>query len=156
MLDTGAPFYDVYETADAKWMAVGAIEPQFYAALLDGLGLAGDPLFAEQHDRAQWAAQKALVASVFRTRTRPQWCDVFDGTDACVAPVLDPVEAPAHPHHRARGTFVDQQPAAAPRFSRTPPGVPGPAHHACEGADLREWGIPDEDVSALRDARVIW
>jgi alpha-methylacyl-CoA racemase len=156
MLDTGAPFYEVYETSDAKWVAVGAIEPQFYAALLDGLGLTGDPLFAEQHERSQWPAQKARLASLFRARTRDEWGTVFDGTDACIAPVLDPVEAPTHPHHRARATFVGQQPAAAPRFSRTPAGVPGPAYHAGDGADLGEWGIPHDDVSALRAAGVIW
>jgi alpha-methylacyl-CoA racemase len=156
MLDTGAPFYEVYATADDRWVAVGAIEPQFYAALLDGLGLTGDPLFAAQHDRVQWAAQKARLASVFKSRTRDEWCAIFDHTDACVAPVLDPVEAPAHSHHAARGTFIDGQPAAAPRFSRTPAGPPGPAHHAGEGADLAEWGIGTDEEASLRSAGAIW
>jgi len=156
MLDTGAPFYEVYETADGKWVAVGAIEPQFYAALLDGLGLRGDPLFAAQHDRAQWAAQKARLADVFRARTRDEWCAVFDGTDACVAPVLDPVEALSHPHHVARGTFIGDQPAPAPRFSRSQTSPPGPAHHPGEGADLAAWGIAADEQQALRDAGVIW
>jgi alpha-methylacyl-CoA racemase len=156
MLDTGAPFYDVYETADGRFVAVGAIEPQFYAALIEGLGLRDDPLFSAQHDRAQWTAQKARLAAVFRGRTRDEWCAVFDGTDACVAPVLDPVEAPSHPHHRARDTFVGDQPAPAPRFSRTPAGSPGPAHHAGEGADLTDWGIPAADEEALRAAGAIW
>jgi alpha-methylacyl-CoA racemase len=156
MLDTGAPFYDVYETADGGWMAVGAIEPQFHAALLDGLGLRDDPDFAEQRNRSLWAAQKKRLAEIFRTRTRDEWCAVFDGTDACVAPVLDPVEAPSHPHHVARGTFIDGQPAPAPRFSRTPAGSPGAAQRAGEGADLADWGISDDDASALRAARAIW
>ena len=156
MLDTGAPFYDVYETADGKWVAVGAIEPQFYAALLSGLGLAEDPLFASQHDRAQWGAQKARLSKVFRARTRDEWCSVFDGTDACVAPVLDPVEAPSHPHHTARRTFIDDQPAPAPRFSRSQTSPPGRAHHPGEGADLATWGIELNEQQALRDAGVIW
>ena len=156
MLDTGAPFYEVYETADGRWMAVGAIEPQFYALLLAGLGLGDDPDFAEQHDRALWASQKARLAEVFRSRTRDEWCEVFDGTDACVAPVLDPVEAPAHPHHVARGTFVDQQPSPAPRFSRTPAGTPGAANHPGEGGDLSAWGVSDDEVAALRAAGAIW
>ena len=156
MLDTGAPFYDVYETSDGGWMAVGAIEPQFYAALLDGLGLRDDADFAEQRNRSLWAAQKTRLAEIFRTRTRDEWCTVFDGTDACVAPVLDPVEAPSHPHHVARGTFIDGQPAPAPRFSRTPAGAPGAAQRAGEGADLADWGISDDDVSALRAAGAVW
>ena len=155
MLDTGAPFYEVYETRDGKWVAVGAIEPQFYAELLNGLGLSADPLFAEQQDRGRWADQKVRLASVFRGRTRDEWCAVFDGTDACVAPVLDPVEAPTHAHHQARGTFVEDQPAAAPRFSRTPAGAPGPSRRAGEGADLRAWGITDGEQEALRASRVI-
>src|SRR5579864_3725379 len=129
LLDTAAPFYEVYETADGGWMAVGAIEPQFYASLLRGLGLGDDELFAEQRDRSRWPAQKARLAEVFASRTRAEWCAVFDGTDACVAPALDPVEAPSHPHHVARATFIDGQPAPAPRFSRTPSGPPGAAHH---------------------------
>jgi alpha-methylacyl-CoA racemase len=156
MLDTGAPFYEVYETADGRWVAVGAIEPQFYAALLDGLGLANDALFASQHDRTRWVAQKATLASVFRSRTRDEWCALFEYTDACVAPVLDPVEAPSHAHHRARGTFVGDQPAPSPRFSRTPAGPPGPTQRAGEGADLVDWGIPVEDQQTLRAAGALW
>ncbi len=156
LLDTGAPFYEVYETSDGGWMAVGAIEPQFYAALLAGLGLGDDDLFAEQRDRSRWAAQKARLAAVFAGRTRAEWCAVFDGTDACVAPALDPVEAPAHPHHAARATFIDGQPAPAPRFSRTPAGPPGPAQHPGEGADLADWGVGEDEVRVLRDAGAIW
>jgi alpha-methylacyl-CoA racemase len=124
-LDTGAHFYEVYETADRGWLAVGAIEPAFYAALLKGLGLDDeDP--AEQWDRSHWPAKKERLAATFRTRTRDQWCEVFAGTDACVAPVLRPEEAPHHPHAVARRAFLDgHQPAPAPRFSRTPPAVRG-------------------------------
>jgi alpha-methylacyl-CoA racemase len=143
MLDTGAPFYEVYETADGKWLAVGAIEPQFYAALLDGLGLSGDPVVADPGDREHWAAQKERFAAVVATRTRAEWCAVFDGTDACVAPVLESSEAFSHPHHVARRGFVDvggrTQHAPAPRFSRTEPVTPQPS----TGADalLARWGV---------------
>ena len=156
LLDTGAPFYEVYETADGGWVAVGAIEPQFYAALLKGLELSDDPLFAEQRDRSRWAEQKKRLASVFAGRSRAAWTEVFEGTDACVSPVLDPVEAPSHPHHVARATFVDGQPAPAPRFSRTPAGPPGPAHHPGDGAELDQWGVTDAEVAVLRESGAIW
>ncbi len=124
LLDGGAPFYGTYRCADGRHVAVGAIEPQFFTALRDGLGLADEALFDAQLDRARWPAQRTRLADVFATRTRDDWCRAFDGTDACVAPVLDWDEAPAHPHHRARDTFVEvdgvMQPSAAPRFSRTP------------------------------------
>ena len=153
MLDGAAPFYDVYETADGRWMAVGSIEPQFYALLLEGLGLASADV-PDRGDRTQWPALRERLAAVFVTRTRDQWCAVFDGTDACVAPVLEPAEALAHPHHAARGTFVNQQPAPGPRFSRTPAGDPGPSSHA--GADgahaLAAWGFSPDDIERLRRA----
>ena len=124
LLDTGAPFYDTYETADGGYVAVGAIEPQFYAALLSGLGLAEDDM-PHQMDRSAWEATRARFAQVFQTKTRDQWARIFDGTDACVAPVLTLGEAPAHSHNRARETFVggvrgSAVPQAAPRLSRTP------------------------------------
>jgi len=161
MLDTGAPFYEVYETADEKWIAVGAIEPQFYVALLDGLGLAAEVAPAAQHDRAQWAPLKARFAAIFRTKTRDEWCAIFDGRDACVAPALDPVEAVSHPHHAARGTFVSPggvpQPAPAPRFSRTPGAVGSPPTAAGSDTDgaLAAWGFDPEDVARLRAAAAI-
>jgi len=127
LLDGGAPFYDTYETSDGKFVAVGALEPAFYAALLDGLGLAAADL-PGQLDRESWPVLRARFAKVFATRTRDEWAAVFAGADACVAPVLSPAEAPGHPHHQARQTFVEvagvTQPAPAPRFARTPPGVP--------------------------------
>jgi isopenicillin-N epimerase len=118
-LDGAAHFYDVYQCADGKWLAVGAIEPQFYAALLAGLGL-DDEDANEQWDRTQWAAKKEKFAAVIAARTRDEWVAVFDGADACVAPVLDPVEATQHPHNVARNMFDELRPRPAPRFSRTP------------------------------------
>lgn len=126
LLDGGAPFYDVYETADGEHMAVGAIEPQFYAALLEALGLPPEDA-AEQWNVALWQSTRERMAAIFRTRARDAWAEVFAGTDACVAPVLSMWEAPHHPHLVARGTFIDvdgvTQPGPAPRFSRTPGAV---------------------------------
>ena len=124
LLDSGAHFYDTYETADGKWISIGSIEPQFYALLLEHAGLSGDPDFAEQLNPAQWGPLKDRLTVLFKTRTRDEWCAIMDGTDICFAPVLSLAEAPAHPHNAARGTFVEQggmiQPAPAPRFSATP------------------------------------
>ena len=158
MLDTGAPFYEVYETADGKWMAVGGIEAQFYAALLEGLGLAGDPSLPPQQSREDWPAMKERFAAVFKTKTRDEWTAVFDGTDACVAPVLSPWEAHRHPHNVARSTFIEVdgavQPAPAPRFSRTPSAVSRPP--SPPGADtvsgLVEWGVDEDVVAKLRES----
>ena len=160
-LDTGAHFYEVYETADGAHVAVGAIEPQFYAALLRGLGLENDPDLAAQWDRDRWDANKARLAAAFRTRTRDEWCAVFEGTDACVAPVLTPVEAPSHPHNVARAGFVElagvPSPAPAPRFGRTPAGRPSPPHHPGADGDeaLADWGLAAEEIAALRDVGAI-
>lgn len=150
VLDTGAPFYEVYETSDGGFMAVGAIEPQFYAALLGGLGIDPGDL-PHQLDRSGWDETKQRFARTFKRRTRAEWTAVFERTDACVAPVLSPWEAPEHPHNRARRTFVDPggqvQPAAAPRFGRTPGAVrrpPGPADA------LASWGVDAERAAALR------
>ena len=145
LLDTGAPYYDVYQTADGGWMAVGALEPQFYAELIRLLDLPDAPA---QGDRARWPELRALLAARFAERTRDEWAAVFDGTDACVAPVLTFAEAQRHPHLAARGTVVERdgvaQPAPAPRFSRTPAALasaPLPA-----GAHTRDvltsWGVP--------------
>ena len=158
MLDTGAPFYEVYETADGQWMAVGGIEAQFYAELIRGLGLEGDPSLPAQMARDDWPAVKARFAEVFKTKTRDEWSAVFDGTDACVVPVLSPWEAPEHPHNVARSTFVEVegavQPAPAPRFSRTPSAIWSPP--SPPGADtvsgLVEWGVSESDVAKLRES----
>ena len=124
MLDTGAPFYDTYETADGGYISIGSIEPQFYALLRQTLGIAEDSLFDSQYDRAQWPAQKARLTELFKTRTRDQWCAAMEATDICFAPVLGWDEVADHPHNKARGTFIDvngvTQPAPAPRYSATP------------------------------------
>ncbi len=129
LLDGGAPFYDTYATADGRHVAVGALEPQFYAALLAGLGLADADLPA-QHDRAGWPVLRDRFTAIFASRTRDEWAEVFAGTDACVAPVLSLDEAPGHEHNAARGVFTDIagviQPAPAPRFGRTAAGAPAP------------------------------
>jgi len=149
LLDTGAPFYDVYETADGGWMAVGALEPQFYAELVRLLDL--DDLPA-QHDQSQWPELRARFSARFKEKTRDEWAAVFDGSDACVAPVLTWSEAPAHPHVAARGTFVERdgvvQPAPAPRFSRTASELA--AAHRPDVVDTRavltDWGVADVDT----------
>jgi alpha-methylacyl-CoA racemase len=155
LLDTGAPFYDTYETADGRFMSVGALEPQFYAALLQGLGLAGEDL-PGQLDQDRWPELRARFTEVFKTRTRDEWAAVFDGTDACVAPVLGLGEAPAHPHAGARDAFVEigglTQPAPAPRFSRTAAETPAPPVRPGEHTDatLSELGLSAEEIAALR------
>ena len=124
LLDTGAPFYDTYETADGGYVAVGAIEPQFYAELRSVLGIADDPRFDSQTDHAQWLAQKTELARLFKAKTRDQWTALFEGIDACVTPVLSMAEALEHPHNRARQSFITlggaAQPAPAPRYSSAP------------------------------------
>jgi len=128
LLDGGAHFYDSYETADGQYVAIGAIEPHFYARLLEALGLSGDPEFGAQFDAARWPALKDRLAATFRTKTRDQWCALMEGTDICFAPVLSLSEAPGHPHNVARNAFVElggmTQPAPAPRFSATPADPP--------------------------------
>lgn len=161
LLDGGAPRYDTYACADGKHLALGALEPPFYRTLLDGLGLADDPLMQAPDDRSRWPAQRARLATVLRQRPRDAWVQHFEGSDACVSPVLSLAEAPAHPHHQARGTFVEEhgqtQPAPAPRFSRTPSGppqaLPGPAPQGEQS--LRGWGWHDTDIQTLRQAGVM-
>lgn len=128
VLDGAAHFYDSYETADGKFVSIGAIEPQFYALLLDKLGLGDDPAFVYPVDPATWPGLKARMQAIFRTRTRDEWCAIMEDTDICFAPVLSLAEAPRHPHNLARGTFVEVdgmvQPAPAPRFLGTPAAPP--------------------------------
>jgi alpha-methylacyl-CoA racemase len=160
LLDGGAPFYGVYETADGRHLAVGALEPQFWAELLRRLGLDGGDLPA-QLDRDGWPRLRERLAALFRTRTREEWCELLAGTDACVAPVLGLREAPAHPHNQARGTFVEvggvTQPAPAPRFSRTPCDPPAPAARPGEHTDqaLADWGLPPDEIARLRATAAI-
>jgi alpha-methylacyl-CoA racemase len=160
LLDGGAPFYDTYACADGRHVAVGALEPQFYAAFVEGLGLA-DALPGGQYDVAHWAEHRRRFAEAFATRSRDEWAAAFEGTDACVTPVLALGEAPAHPHLAARRTFVEQdgasQPAPAPRFSRTPGAVRGAPR--TPGADTRqvlsEWGFSTDDVARLLAAGAV-
>ncbi|HEU0088503.1 MAG TPA: CaiB/BaiF CoA-transferase family protein [Pseudonocardiaceae bacterium] len=146
LLDSGAPFYDTYACADGRYVAVGALEPQFYAELLAGLGLAEADLPA-QLDRAGWPVLRERFTAVFASRTRDEWAAAFESTDACVTPVLAFAEVPAHPHIAARGTLVELggvlQPAPAPRFSRTPPDLPTPPREpdTDTAAVLADWGV---------------
>lgn len=123
MIDGGTHFYGVYETADGKFVSVGAIEPQFYQLFLERLGIAGDPAFANQMDEAAWPALRAKVAAIFRSRTRAEWCEVLEHSDVCFAPVMSLTEAPDQVHNHSRGTFVNAfgvtQPRPGPRYSGT-------------------------------------
>jgi alpha-methylacyl-CoA racemase len=154
-LDTGAPFYEVYETADGKFVAVGTVEPKFYAELMARLGLEAE--LDVQYDKTRWPDEKKKLAEVFRTKPRDEWCALLEGTDACFAPVLTPLEAPDHPHNRARGTFVElagvPQPAPAPRFSRSAAPTPAPAMHPGGDTDavLAGWGFDSDEVTRLRN-----
>ncbi|MGH3096471.1 MAG: CaiB/BaiF CoA transferase family protein [Streptosporangiales bacterium] len=154
-LDGGAPFYRCYSCADGRFVAVGALEPQFYAALLAGFEI--DPAtLPGQHDREYWPEIAEQFAVVFATRTRDEWAELFAGTDACVAPVLTPAEAPRHPHAAARGTFVEVdglvQPGPAPRLDRTPGSVGGPAPYAGQHSNeaLGAWGFGPAEIDELR------
>jgi alpha-methylacyl-CoA racemase len=154
LLDGGAPFYDTYATADGRAVAVGCLEPQFYAELLRVLGL-DRPELRDHMQPERWPAIRAALTEAFASRTRDEWEAAFAGSDACVAPVLDLDEAPRHPHNRARGTFYDAGdgplPRPAPRFDRTPAAEPGPAPRP--GADTRsalaDWGVSASEVDAL-------
>lgn len=159
LLDGGAHFYDTYRCADGKYISIGPIEPQFYALFLQKAGIT-DPDFSQQWDRARWPELKTRLAAHLATRTRDEWCAVFDGSDACVAPVLDMDEAPEHPHNRARGTFIEVggviQPAPAPRFSRSTPATPRPPKHGATGEDvLADWGFTPDAIDGLRRAGAI-
>ena len=160
LLDTGAHCYDVYETSDGGWVSIGSLEPQFYAQLLDVLGL--DPAeLPSQHDRSAWPELKQQLASIFSQHTRDHWCELFEGTDVCFAPVLTMSEATRHPHNVHRGTFVDvagiTQPAPAPRFSRTEAEIRRPPPHAGQHTDeaLADWGIDEARLAGLRDQGAI-
>lgn len=159
MLDGGAHFYGCYTCADGKYVSIGSIEPQFYRLLLERCGI-DDPDFHPQWERAQWPQLRAKLAGIIASKTRDQWCALLEGTDACFAPVLDFEEAPQHPHHQARGSFIDTggtvHPAPAPRLSRTPGkarAVPVPGEHTEEL--LAELGLAQADIQALRERGAI-
>ena len=159
LLDTGAHFYDVYETSDNKFVSIGSIEPQFYAELMRITGV--DVAEFPQMDRGRWPELKERLAAVFRTKPRDEWCRLMEGTDVCFAPVLSPSEAMQHPHNVERQTFVEvaglTQPAPAPRFSRTAPRVERPPAHAGQHTDdvLADFGFDKQEVVDLRAAGVV-
>jgi alpha-methylacyl-CoA racemase len=160
LLDTGAHFYEVYETSDGGYMAVGAIESQFYAELIRLMGLEGEAL-PDQMDRDAWPAMKERFAGVFASKTRAEWEAIFEGTDACAAPVLSMVEAAENPHIRFRGTFTEVagvvQPSPSPRFTSTPGSIrtppPQPGQYGDEA--LAQWGLSGEEISGLRSTGAI-
>jgi alpha-methylacyl-CoA racemase len=162
IIDSGAHFYEVYETADDRYVAVGAAEPQFYRTLIELLGVADDPALPPQMDRDRWPHAKEIFARAFRTRTRDEWCALFAGKDVCVSPVLTRAEAPTHEHLCARATFVDHagvtQPAPAPRFSRTPAALDLPAPKPGEHTDevLGDWGIDAGTIADLHAKGAIY
>ncbi|WP_322062693.1 CaiB/BaiF CoA-transferase family protein [Paraburkholderia sp. J63] len=159
-LDSGAPWYNVYETRDGRWLSVGSNEARFWRNTLELLGLEEADM-PDQHDASRWPEVHERFAAIFRTRTRDEWCALAEGREVCFAPVLSMTEAPAHPHLRARGTFVERdgvvQPAPAPRFSRTPGAIQRspaqPGEHTEEV--LRDWGFSAEELGALREGRVV-
>jgi len=160
MLDGGAQFYDVYQCKDDKWIALGSIEPQFYALLLEKTGI-NDPQFKAQMNREDWPELKRKLATVIRTRTRDEWEEIMGGSDVCFAPVLGIDEAPSHPHNAARQTFVTVegvvQPAPAPRFSASPSGPPAPppAIGAHNREALADWGFDAETITALESVAAL-
>ncbi|MBB4866768.1 alpha-methylacyl-CoA racemase [Pseudomonas nitritireducens] len=157
LLDGGAPWYDTYRTLDGGYLAIGPVESRFYAELLERLGL--DPAqLPAQHDRQGWPRLREAFIRAFLQRTREQWCEIFEGSDACVAPVLGFAEAAEHPHAQARGSFMEVggvvQPAPAPRFLGTPSAVPQPAPARGQGGEaaLRDWGLSEAGIQRLRQA----
>jgi len=152
LLDSGAHFYDTYETKDGKWIALGSIEPQFYRELLEKTGIT-DSAFEAQMDRGAWPELKKKIEAVIKTKTRDEWDRIMLGSDVCYAPVLSLEEAPKHPHNMARSTFVEidgvVQPAPAPRFSRTEPQVQASAAKRDAKASLTAWGFSAADVEGL-------
>ena len=161
LLDSGAHFYDVYETKDGKYVTIGSIESQFYAELLERTGLVDDDTLPHQHDRSQWPAMKERFVELFKTKTRDEWCELMEGSDVCFAPVLSMTEAPVHPHNVARGTFVERngvvQPSPAPRFDRTPGEISRPPSHAGQHTDevLADWGFDAATIAKLHETGAV-
>jgi alpha-methylacyl-CoA racemase len=156
VLDTGAPFYDTYETSDGKFISLGSLEPQFYAELIQRLGLEAEDL-PQQMDRNGWDTLRTRFTELFKTKTRDEWDAILAGSDACYAPVLTMSEATNNEHIKARNTIIERggvpQPAPAPRFSRTAPEVqrdaPWPGQHTDEA--LADWGVGATDLAKLRE-----
>jgi len=160
LLDGGAHFYDTYETSDGKWISIGSIEPQFYALLRDAAGLT-DELWDSQMDQSKWPEMKTKIETVFKTKTRDEWCAIMEGTDICFAPVLALDEAMDHPHNKERETIVEidgvKQPNIAPRFSGTPSEIQGPPPSIGQNNDdaLADWGFSADEVEALKTSEAI-
>jgi alpha-methylacyl-CoA racemase len=160
MLDTGAHFYDVYETKDGKYVSIGSIEPQFYAELIEKLGLDGEDL-PGQMDRSQWPAMKERFVDMFKQKTRDEWCGIMEGSDVCFAPVLTMTECRDHPHIKARNTFVEAwgapQSAPAPRFSRSACEIQGPPPAPGQHTDevLADYGFAPDEIRKLRDLNAV-
>ncbi len=160
LLDTGAHFYDTFETRDGKYISIGSIEPQFYAELLEKLEL-GDEDLPPQMDKAGWAGLKERFEGLFKAKTRAEWCEIMEGSDVCFAPVLSMSEVADHPHIQFRKTFVEAhglvQPAPSPRFSRTVPALDLPPAHAGQHSDevLESFGFGTDEIAKLRDAKAI-
>lgn len=160
MLDGGVPYYAAYETADGKHVSVGPIEPQFFAEMVQKAGMP-ESFIKDQNNPAKWGEIKATMTKTFKSKTRDEWAGIFEGSDACIAGILDYEEAVQHPHNKSRATYIevngDMQPAPAPRFSRTEPGVP--AAPSAEGADTKEvlasWGFDDSAIDALDQAGIL-
>ena len=159
-LDSGAHFYDVYETRDGKYVSVGSLEPQFYQRLIELTGLSDEDL-PPQTDRASWPAVKQKLGRIFKSKTRAEWCDIMEGSDVCFAPVLTMQESIEHPHMKQRETYSTcrgiTQPAPAPRFDRTPCEIrlppPQPGEHTEQA--LKDWGFAGEEIKELRDSSAI-
>ena len=160
-LDTGAAYYEVYQTKDDKFISLGAIEPQFYRELLERLGLQDDPDFAKQNDKSQWPVMKQKLWDLFLTKTQAEWNDLLEMTDVCYAPVLPMLEAAKHPHNVARGTYVEyegkMQPAPAPRYSRTPGAIQRPAAHPGQHSKdvLSGLGFSQAEIDSLTSSGAV-
>jgi crotonobetainyl-CoA:carnitine CoA-transferase CaiB-like acyl-CoA transferase len=156
-LDSGAHYYEVYECADGLWVSVAPIEGRFHAELLKIMGIAPEEI-GEQRDRKNWESAKRVLAAKFKTRTRAEWCELLEGTDACFAPVLSMAEAPHHPHLAARETFIDvngvTQPAPAPRFSRSVPSMPTAPEEPNAQRALEGW-LTAEEIRELQKTGVV-
>lgn len=150
LLDGGAPYYDTYRCADDKWICIGAIEPQFFAALIDKLQVPASE-FPDHTDRSCWPAMRTRFEQIFASKSQAEWCELLDNTDACFAPVLSMSEAVEHPHNVARGTFVSPggvvQPAPAPRFSRTPSAIQ--PNVGIDEQTLRAWQLPEHLIDRV-------
>ena len=160
LLDSGAPFYEVYETADAKYISLGSLEPQFYAELLEKTGLVAENL-PPQMDRSHWPSLRERLRKIFKEKTRDEWCEIMEGSDVCFAPVLSLTECREHPHIKARETFVEvegaPQPAPAPRFGRSKTKIQGPPPRPGQHTDaaLADWGFGADEIRKLRESKAI-